>query len=152
MYQCTFELNDKPMSIFTVGTFSCNAFSGLSPYINKKANVCLANVGAIPPSTYYIIDRESGGILGSFWDTIKGHINWFSLYAIDKIIDDSTYCDEVKRGNFRLHPKGVYGISKGCITINNHGDFNHLRSILKGAEPTLIPGSKINAYGKVVVR
>lgn len=33
MYQCDFELNDKPMSAFKIGARSFDAFSGLSPYV-----------------------------------------------------------------------------------------------------------------------
>ena len=152
MHQCSFELNDKPMSSFKVGALSFDAFSGLSPYINKRTAACLANAGPIPPGTYYILDRESGGLLGPLWDRIKGRTDWFALYAIDNRIDDVAYCNEVERGNFRLHPKGTYGISKGCIVIAKPNEFHHLRSILRSTKPISIPGSKLFAYGKVVVR
>jgi hypothetical protein len=32
-------------------------------------------------------------------------------------IDDSTFVDGVRRGEFRFHPKGRLGISLGCITL-----------------------------------
>lgn len=128
------------------------AFSGLSPYINKKTAACIANAGPIPPGNYYILDRESGGVLGALWDRIKGRSDWFALYAVDNQIDDVAYCNEVARGNFRLHPKGAYGISKGCIVIDKPGEFQHLRSVLRGREPIPIPGSKFSAYGKVSVQ
>ena len=152
MHQCSFELNDKPTSSFRIGVMSFDAFSGLSPYVNKRTAACLANAGPIPAGIYYILDRQSGGLLGPLWDRIKGRTDWFALYAIDSQIDDVAYCNEVKRGSFRLHPKGAYGISKGCIVIDKHSDFHYLRSMLRSRKPTPIPGTKLFAYGKVVVR
>jgi hypothetical protein len=78
--------------------------------------------------------------------------DWFALYAIDEKIDDITYCDKVKRGGFRLHPKGPTGRSEGCITIEFYRDFQLLRTMLKGSAQTAIPGTNLKAYGKVVVR
>lgn len=115
MFECPFELNDKPMSTFKLAGLSFPAFSGYGNNINKRSTVCLAGAGAIPPGTYYLLDRESGGRLGGLWDRIKGRTNWFALYADDGRIDDYTFCNEIERGNFRLHPKGPRGISKGCI-------------------------------------
>lgn len=80
------------------------------------------------------------------------HSEWFALYAIDGKIDDETYCNQVKRGNFRLHPKGPRGISEGCITIEKLADFNYIRALLKSVAPAVIPGSDLKAYGKVVVK
>ena len=77
---------------------------------------------------------------------------WFALYAIDGKIDDETYCNKVKRGLFRLHPKGDLGISEGCITIESRKDYQKLRAILKSVTPVTIPGSPLKAYGTVVVR
>jgi len=61
MYQCSFALNDKPMSIFKIGEQQFSAFSGLDPYVNKRIAVCTPNLGPIPSGTYYIVDRKSGG-------------------------------------------------------------------------------------------
>ncbi|HEU4622446.1 MAG TPA: tlde1 domain-containing protein, partial [Burkholderiaceae bacterium] len=68
MQQCSFELNDKPMSALVIGSQSFNAFSGLDPYVNKRAAACTPNLGPIPPGSYYIVDRESGGFLGRLYD------------------------------------------------------------------------------------
>lgn len=152
MLQCTFELNNKPMSSFHVQALSVDAFSGLSPHINKKSAVCIADAGPIPTGTYYILDRESGGLFGQLRDRIKGKHDWFALYAVDNRIDDIAYCNEVQRGNFRLHPKGTWGISRGCIVVKKPTDFHRLRSILKNTSPSPIPGTALLAYGKVVVR
>lgn len=139
------------MSAFKVGTFSFPAFSGLRSNINKRSAACSADTGPIPPRTYYIVDREAGGLLGPLLDHLSGRDEWFALLAIDDLIDDHTFCNEVKRGNFRLHPKGPRGISKGCIVINDHSDFHHIRTMLKSASPTGIPGTRYKAYGKVEV-
>lgn len=106
----------------------------------------------LQPGTYYIFDRQSGGVLGSFYDMFNDHSNWFALHAIDGKIDDETYCNKVKRGAFRLHPKGARGISEGCITIEKPTDYQRQRAILKNSTPVAVPGSTLMAYGKVVVR
>lgn len=67
-------------------------------------------------------------------------------------MDDETYCNKVKRGNFRLHPQGPRGISQGCITIENIGDFLHISAMLRGACQAEVPGISLKAYGKVIVR
>lgn len=152
MQQCTFELNNEPMSAFCVGASSFAAFSGKGPYINKRANACLVKLGPIPPGTYYIVDRESGGRLGWWRDRIGSKENWFALYAADRQIDDWTFCNEVRRGNFRLHPKGERGISEGCITVDRPTDFHVIQSLLRRSKKSPIPNSSILAYGKVVVK
>jgi hypothetical protein len=152
MYDCSFEINNQPMSALKILGQSFQAFSGLFNYVNRRASVCQADFGPIPPGTYYIFDRQSGGLLGLLRDIYNGHGDWFSLHAIDAKIDDETYCNNIKRGNFRLHPKGLIGISKGCITIESASDYQKLRAILKGATPVTVPGSTLKAYGKVLVR
>lgn len=152
MIECTFELNDKPMSAFKIGALSFPAFSGLRSYANQRASVCRASVGAIPPGRYYIMDREAGGILGPIKDFFRGKDDWFALYADDGRIDDETFCEKVKRGNFRLHPRGLAGISEGCITLDNVLDFYRVRAILKGSGTFNIPGTSLHSYGRVVVK
>ncbi len=152
MQQCSFELNNQPLSQFKIGAMSFSAFSGLGSYVNKRIFACTPDLGPIPPGTYFILDRQSGGFLGPLWDRIKGHKDWFSLYANDGRIDDKTYCNHVGRGNFRLHPKTGFGISKGCITIENPSHFNHIRALLKSSKPMKIKDTDILAYGTVVVK
>ncbi len=84
-------------------------------------------------------------------DLFNDKDEWFALYAIDKEIDDETYCEQVKRGQFRLHPKGRRGISQGCITINDWTDFQVVRSLLKGTKTITIPEAGLECYGKVRV-
>ena len=149
---CTFELNGKPMSALKCGAYSFDAFSGLGVHANRREYACHVSVGPIPPGTYYIVDRQSGGLLGPLRNMFNDRRDWFALYANDGKIDDITYCNKVKRGSFRLHPKGPLGISEGCITIESHGDFQRLRALLKGAAQTTIPGTGLKAYGKIIVR
>lgn len=99
----------------------------------------------------YIFDRETGGLRGLWPRIFDEHSDWFALYAIDGKIDDETYCNQVRRGEFRLHPVGPRRISKGCITIASKSDFQSLRTMLKRQTPSAVPGSKLLAYGKVVV-
>lgn len=151
MIDCTFSLNNRSMSVFKCGAASVPAFSGLGARANRLEFACMAGVGPIPPGTYYIFDRQSGGTLGWVRDLFSGRSEWFALYAIDGKIDDETLCNEIKRGSFRLHPKGPLGISEGCITSENRNDFQRIRSILKNATPQAVPGTELQAYGKVVV-
>lgn len=151
MVECTFELNGKPMSELKCGPHKFPAFSGLSSYVNKRMTACVAGFGAIPPGAYYIIDRESGGILGSIRDTIKNRRDWFSLLADDGKIDDEMICDQVTRGQFRLHPKGSLGISQGCIVIDDAHRFLDLRALLKATTQQKIKGTSVMTYGRVIV-
>ena len=112
----------------------------------------MANVGPIPPGNYYVLDRQSGGLLGPLRNMFNDRSDWFALYAIDEKIDDEALCENVKRGRFRLHPKGAMGISQGCITINDRADYQMLRAVLKRTSPVYVPGTKILAYGRVAVR
>jgi hypothetical protein len=148
MYKCSFELNNKPMSAFKIGSLSFAAFSGRGRHINRRISACHVGFGPIPPGTYYIFDRQSGGLFGALYDMFSERSDWFSLYAIDGKIDDETYCNKVKRGLFRLHPGSA---SQGCITIKDSRDYQHLRAILKRSAPMEIPGSTLLAYGKVLV-
>jgi hypothetical protein len=147
-----FELNSKPMSVFRYGAASVSAFSGLGEHANRREFACMANVGPIPPGNYYVLDRQSGGLLGPLRNMFNDRSDWFALYAIDEKIDDEALCEKVRRGRFRLHPKGAMGISQGCITINDRADYQMLQAVLKRTSPVHVPGTKILAYGRVAVR
>jgi len=152
MFQCSFELNNQPMSAFKLGAFSVPAFSGQAQNVNKRSSACLVGQGPIPPGEYYIFDRQAGGRLEWFRNLFSDHSDWFALYAIDGKIDDETFCNRLSRGHFRLHPKGPRGISEGCITIEKLSDFHRVRATLKSVSPSAVPGGNLRAYGKVVVR
>jgi hypothetical protein len=148
MHHCTFKLNSEPISTFKITGFSFPDFSGIGNHVNKKLDACLPDIGPIPPGTYYIIDRQSGGRLGWLWDRVLRHQDWFALYAADGRIDDETFCANVSRGNFRLHSGAL---SKGCITIADQGDFNLIKAMLRGGTGYFIPGTDIKFYGGVLV-
>ncbi|WP_207005745.1 DUF2778 domain-containing protein [Trinickia mobilis] len=152
MLQCSFELNDEPMSAFRIGTTSVPAFSGLAPHINRRISACLPNLGPIPPGRYYIVDRESGGHLAWLKEIFIDRSDWFALYAADGKVDDAMFCNEVQRGKFRLHPKGPRGISQGCIVIDRPADFHRTRGLIVGCGKHPIPGSALSTYGMVTVK
>ncbi len=152
MIDCTFELNDKPMSAFKLGAPSFPAFSGLKGHVNRRSSVCIPNFGPIPLGKYHIFDRQSGGLLGPLRDLFTDRDEWFALYAIDEKIDDETYCEKVKRGLFRLHPKGPFGVSKGCIVIDNWSEFQTVKSLLKKTETKIISETGLESYGTVTVK
>jgi hypothetical protein len=151
VHQYNFELNDQPMSAFKLGAFSFPAFSGFEENINQPSSVCLVNEGPIPIGRYYILDRQAG-ILQKIKGIFGGHSDWFALYAIDGRIDDEAFCNKVRRGEFRLHPKGTLGISRGCVTIENLADFQHIKTMLRGGRPSTIPNSSLKAYGILTVK
>lgn len=152
MIDCGFALNGKPMSTFKCGAMTYSAFSGLGPHANRREFSCYEGVGPIPPGTYYIFDRQSGGLMGSLRDMLNGHGEWFALYAVDGRIDDETFCNQVKRGRFRLHPKGTSGISQGCITLENKSEYQKLRAFFLSFPPVAVPGVALKAYGRVIVK
>jgi hypothetical protein len=155
--QCTFELNDKPLTKLKIGAISIPAFSRMDEYVNKRSGACVRNRGAIPPGRYYIFDRQSGGRLGAITDWIGNHLRgngineWYALYAIDGKIDDITICDGVQRGAFRLHPKGL-GISQGCIAIESLSDWHHIRAIFGSTPRNPVKGTSLSAYGVLTVQ
>lgn len=155
MFACSFELNGKPLSNLelddAVKKPSFPAFSGQAPHTNSRLSACVKGVGPIPPGRYYIFDRQSGGRLEWVRNLFSDHSLWFALYAIDDKIDDETLCDKIKRGSFRLHPKGPRGISEGCITIDQLSDFHLLRTKLQSKPAESVPGTDLKAYGLVVV-
>jgi len=151
MYNCIFRLNNRPMSTFTMGAFSCPAFSGMKPHINQPGAACLAGLGPIPPGSYFILDRKEGGLLAPLRNLVSDHGGWFALYRVDEKIDDATFCDKVRRGEFRLHPRGPLGISKGCITLDKLSDFQFIQAALRHSTPFGVPGTSEKAYGVVAV-
>ncbi|CDG40190.1 hypothetical protein ASAP_2145 [Asaia bogorensis] len=76
--------------------------------------------------------------------------DWFALYRDDGIIDDQTSIDGIRRGAFRLHPVGFWGISKGCITLPETHDFYRLREFLLAQSPAYMNGMR--SYGTLDVR
>lgn len=75
---------------------------------------------------------------------------WFALYRDDGLINDETFVKGVRRGEFRLHPIGPSGISKGCITLYSQSDFKILASALLRTGGQQL-GNYIIAHGVVQV-
>ncbi len=78
--------------------------------------------------------------------------DWFALYRNDGVIDDWTSINGIRRGHFRLHPVGYWGISEGCITLPNKMQFDALRTFLKSQAVGTIPATGMKYYGRVVVQ
>lgn len=151
MTDCIFTLNGKPISTLKCGAREFTAFSGRGEQVNRRQFACSYGTGPIPPGIYFIVDRESGGMLGGMRDMFTGRDKWFALYAADSRINDEMFCNNIIRGRFRLHPKGPRGLSEGCVVIDDATEFESLRVMLKASLLRPIPGSHIKSYGKLTV-
>ncbi|EDZ98510.1 conserved hypothetical protein [Burkholderia sp. H160] len=162
-YTGKFLVNNAPLSPLTIngiGTF--NAYSGDNQYRNRGGCTAVPDNGPIPAGKYWIVDRPTGGIRSQATAWVKDELNamrghpsnhreWFALYRDDGAIDDVTWVNGVKRGQFRLHPAGGQGLSLGCITLPSRGDFLVIRNALLNTStiPTGRPG--LSAYGTIEV-
>lgn len=82
----------------------------------------------------------------------SNHFEWFALYRDDGQIDDYTWIEGVRRGNFRLHPVGGSNLSLGCITLQRKTDFTMLRNVLLNTQKIPVNNStKFMAYGSIEV-
>jgi hypothetical protein len=139
-----------------VGDFA--AFSGDNSGRNNPADIAIPDVGPLPPGRYYIVDRGSGGLFTHIRDFFVAHTygpdhrKWFALYKDDGVVDDWTFVEGVKRGNFRLHSHGIRNFSKGCITLADSLAFERLHERLKHTTLMNIPGDTGLAYGTVEVK
>ncbi|MFD1554476.1 DUF2778 domain-containing protein [Paraburkholderia silviterrae] len=161
--QGKFVVNNHPLStlvMFGVGTFP--AFSGNDIYRNRSGCTAVPDSGPIPAGKYWIVDRPSGGIRSQVqaWAKDMGnsiigspthHNEWFGLYRDDGVIDDYTWVNGVKRGNFRLHPAGGAGVSFGCITLPSYSDFQTIRRALLLTTSISAANSGLTAYGWIEV-
>ena len=158
MIQCTFHLNG-----FGLSNLSCPGIGFFPAYTgnagghrNNPDSVSVLNVGPLPPGRYYIVDRPQGGRLGWFRDYVESELSgsdrdvWFGLFRDDGAIDDYTFIEEVRRGNFRLHPAGYRGVSNGCITLPSPSHYAILRTALLNT-PTLVLSGGLRAYGTIHV-
>jgi len=151
MADCSFALNGLPFTSFVYDGVHTRAFSGNGAYRNSPTAGNVPNDGSIPLGRYYIVNRDSGGRLGPLLDWIADRDLWFALLRDDGSVDDSTFVDGVRRGEFRLHPKGPRGISLGCITLEFRTEFDTLRSYLLSQPVAYIPDTKTRTYGTVSV-
>jgi Protein of unknown function (DUF2778) len=149
-----------PLAIYGVGTFM--AFSGNEIYRNRGGCTAVLNSGPIPAGRYWIVDRPTGGIgsqalawakdaYNSRDGTPSHHNEWFALYRGDGKIDDYTWVNGGKRGQFRLHPAGGHGISLGCITLPSYSDFQTIRHAFLNTTTIPAGNSGLNAYGWIEV-
>lgn len=137
LLQCYFHLNGGKYETLAVpGTGYFPAFSGNGSATNDPDSANVPNIGPLPPGRYYILLRERGGCFTQTKDSVNAFFTgsnrseWFSLYRDDGSINDETFIDSVRRGEFRLHPIGPSGLSKGCITLYSQSDFHILASAL----------------------
>ncbi|PLZ03743.1 hypothetical protein CY652_05025 [Burkholderia sp. WAC0059] len=150
----------EPLVMYGVGTFM--AFSGNDIYRNRGGCSAVKDKGPIPAGKYWIVDRPTGGLAsrGEAWvkDTLNSalgkpshHDEWFALYRDDGMIDDWTWVNGIKRGNFRLHPVGGRGVSLGCITLWSYVEFQTLRRALLNTKTVPARNSGLNAYGLIEI-
>jgi hypothetical protein len=150
----------SPLTIDGLGTF--DAYSGDEQYRNRGGCTAIAGKGPIPAGKYWIVARPAGGAgskalawIKDAWNTYDGrptdHNEWFALYRDDGAIDDVTWVNGVKRGQFRLHPAGGRGISLGCITLPSRSDFLRIRNALLHTMHTPAGNSGLRSYGTIEV-
>lgn len=144
-------------SLVCSGFGAVEAYSGHGKGVDNPNDVADVGVGAIPPGTYYLVDRQSGGRLGWLRDAVGPSVGttdrrlWFMLW--NPYGGDATMIHGIRRGNFRLHPDGPHHESDGCITVKNPADFDRLQRHIRSFAPDMpIPGSAMKAYGRVEVR
>lgn len=134
------------------------AFSGNGAARNQPGSVKLKDEGPLPPGRYYIVNRPSGGRLGAVREEVTDlfagtdRSSWFALFRDDGVLNDLTWVDKVRRGQFRTHPVGPRGLSLGCITLAHFDQFNRLRARIKTGPVMAIPNGRGTAYGTVTVR
>lgn len=158
MIRCTFHLNSGQLSNLScpgIGFFP--AYSGnKGPMRNNPDDVNTVDVGPLPPGKYYIVARPGSGfkhgIKDAGYSILSGsnHFIWFALYREDAQIDDYTFIEGVRRGNFRLHPAGYKGVSNGCITFVSKEHYTILRNALLQT-PSIKLTSQLEAFGTVQV-
>lgn len=151
MVTCYFYLNGERFTDFFYDGVPCRAFSGNGTYRNKPSSGAVPNNGAIPVGRYYIVDRQSGGTLGPLKDFFTGRDEWFALYRDDGSVDDETFVNGVRRGEFRLHPIGPARTSLGCITLQFEREFDAMRRALLATAASTIPSTSTTTYGIVHV-
>ncbi|MDR5763572.1 MULTISPECIES: DUF2778 domain-containing protein [unclassified Caballeronia] len=149
------------LTVLGVGVFQ--AFSGDGIYKNRGGCTAVPDAGPIPEGKYWIVARPTGGVasqaqawMKDLWNdwvrnSPSNHGEWFALYRDDGSVDDWTWINGVRRGNFRLHPRGGAGISLGCITLESWADFQRLRHALLHTPKISVRAGRIEAYGWIEV-
>lgn len=147
------------LNCYGVGSF--DVLSGIEQFINDP-NCSDIEKAAIPPGTYWIVDRPAGSVVNQLRAELidithlykNHHSQWFGLFSTNTM-SDHVYANGVRRGGFRLHPLNTdgSGVSWGCITMYNTSEFQILRNVLLTRKKVAVPGGKgLMAYGRVDVR
>jgi len=145
---CTFILNGEKNSVFYCDDLFASAFSGTGTHRNNPASCGKTSEGPVPMGEYHIVGRRSGGKLAWLRDWISDKDEWFALYADDGKIDDKTFFDGIRRGEFRLHHGSV---SKGCITFIYEKEYARIRQYLLKQPVRNIENSTTRTYGYLYV-
>ncbi|PQL08287.1 hypothetical protein CG436_07055 [Pantoea ananatis] len=135
--------------------------SGIDRYLNNP-DCSDREKAAIPPGTYWIVDRPKGSVLNQLRAEVidayhlyrNHHSEWFGLYNAETM-SDHAYVNGTRRGSFRLHPLNSdgTGVSWGCVTLYSLSDFQTLRNALLRIPKIKVPGGKdLMAYGRLDVR
>ncbi|MFP3849154.1 DUF2778 domain-containing protein [Pseudomonas sp. W5-01] len=155
---CTYVLNGEPLSELTCEGMTYEAFSGdVSSYVNNSRYQDVVKLGPLPLGRYYILDRESGGMLGWLRQPVNDYFaetdrsEWLSLYRDDEVVDDMTTINHIQRSAFRIHPVGPRGISQGCVTLTSQLAFDELRTILRNRPGEILDDRNIKYYGVLEV-
>ncbi|WP_244818178.1 DUF2778 domain-containing protein [Caballeronia sp. Lep1P3] len=156
--RCTFTLNNRNTSTLVCSGYgTVEAFSGRMRGRDNPDAITLEGIGPIPKGTYYLVDRQSGGMFGAVHDALSPRLGstdrtkWFMLW--NPKTGDITNIQGVRRGQFRLHPAGDRGLSEGCITLVNPAEFELLQRFIRRSPPLLLlPGTTLKAYGTVTVK
>ena len=124
-------------------------FSGNNEHRNNPDSVGDPDNGPIPPGKYYVIERQSGGLLGEireavyefFFDNDKR--KWLALIAIDNRIDDSTCINGKVRSLFRMHAGSK---SLGCITFMDKSVFEEVRQFILDTDSETVKNAQGGEY------
>ncbi|WGL93225.1 DUF2778 domain-containing protein [Serratia marcescens] len=144
---------------YGVGTF--DVLSGIEHYINNP-NCSDREKAAIPPGTYWIVDRPKGSITNQIRSELvdlyhlykNRHSEWFGLFS-NETMSDYLVVNGAIRNSFRLHPLNTdgTGVSWGCITLYQASDFQILRDALQRRRKVRVPGGRgLMAYGRIDVQ
>ncbi|WP_342713837.1 DUF2778 domain-containing protein [Paraburkholderia lycopersici] len=134
------------------------AFSGQKEGRDNPDDTAKEDIGPLPKGKYFLVDRQSGGILGGFRDWWSAHgfgttdrTRWFMIW--NPATGDKTNIDGITRGSFRLHPMGPRRLSEGCVTVVNPYDFDRLEKFLRSQKPSLpVPETDLKAYGTLEIK
>ena len=165
------ELDYSDLTLVNKLTLKCNGVGNFSVFTGLKnfknvVNCSHKDNGAIPPGTYYIVERKQHDSIGSrvrnssidAWNFINWRTNdkntWFSLYNAQSMSDATDIGQGKKHGGFRLHPVNSDGTgeSDGCITFCDYNAYFQFRhALLNTLQDEYWKFKGIKVYGVVRV-